>query len=89
VNTPDPETKVQTLHWSKIRAGRPDSRTGLIRIDDNVVDVPMVDDQYMINEFAKKIQRRNEVEPVQHGGVVAPPPARRRVIPIDTFSEDM
>jgi energy-coupling factor transporter ATP-binding protein EcfA2 len=89
VNAPDPETKVQTLNWSKIRAGRPDIRTGLIRIDDHVVDVPLVDDQYMINEFAKKIQRRNEVEPVQHGAVAAPAQNRRRVIPIDTFSEDM
>lgn len=90
VNSPDPETKVQTLHWSKIRAGRPDLRTGLIRLDDNVVDVPLVDDQYMINEYAKKIQRRNEIEPVQHGAVVAPPNRTRRIIsPIDTFSQDM
>lgn len=91
INTPDPETKVSTLNWSKIRAGRPDTRTGLIRIDDNIVDVPLVDDQYMINEFAKRIQRRNEIEPVQHSTLMQP--AQRRVrppLPVrDTFSDDM
>jgi hypothetical protein len=64
LNKPDAETYVSTIHWSKIRFDRPVSPYGLVKIDENVVDVLQVDDDYYINEFSKKIMRRDEMAPV-------------------------
>lgn len=64
LNKPDPETYVSTINWSKIRFDRPVSPFGLVKIDDNVVDVWQADDDYYINDFSRKIMRRDEMAPV-------------------------
>jgi hypothetical protein len=92
LNRPDPETHVSTINWSKIRFGRPATPFGLVKIDEDVVDVRAVDDEYYVNDLAKKIMRRDDAAPTAHNNVVvAPDSTRRRVMPnIDTFgSENM
>ena len=95
LNKPDPECFVSTIHWSKIRFGRPASPFGLVRIDDRVVDVRAADEEFYINELAKKIMRKGELGPTSHSNeVVAPSSAseqrRRRIMPdIDTFGQNL
>lgn len=64
LNKPDPETGVSTIQWSKIRFDRPTSPFGLVKIDENVVDVWQADDEYYINDISRKIMRRGEAAPV-------------------------
>lgn len=64
LNKPDPETGVSTIHWSKIRFDRPTSPFGLVKIDENVVDVWQADEEYYINDISRKIMRRGEAAPV-------------------------
>lgn len=93
LNKPDPECFVSTIYWSKIRFGRPSTPFGLVKIDDRVVDVRAVDDEYYINELAKKIMLKGEMGPASHSNEVVSPSAvgtRRRVMPIvDTFGQDV
>jgi hypothetical protein len=95
LNAPDPETKVSTINWSKIRFDRPQSPFGLVRIDEHVVDVRDVSDEYYVNELGRRIMQRNELAPTAHSGVVAPTTARsRRVMrneaqTADTFGQDL
>lgn len=92
LNRPDPETHVSTINWSKIRFGRPATPFGLVKIDEDVVDVRSVDDEYYVNDLAKKIMRRDDTAPTAHNNmVVAPSEAtRRRVMPnIDTFGSEL
>jgi hypothetical protein len=95
LNAPDPETKVSTINWSKIRYGRPQTPYGLVRIDEHVVDVRDVSDEFYVNELGRRIMQRNELAPTAHSGVVAPPSARaRRVMrnqsqAADTFGQDL
>ena len=90
LNKPDPEYHVSTINWSKIRFGRPASPYGLVRIDEDVVDVRQVDGEYYINDLAKKIMRRDDTAPTAHNNAVVAPneSTRRRVMPnVDTFSD--
>lgn len=65
LNKPDPETHVSTIHWSKIRFDRPACGPyGLVKIDENVVDVWQADDEYYINDVSRKIMRRGDVAAV-------------------------
>ena len=65
LNRPDPETYVSTIHWSKIRFDRPTGGPyGLVKIDENVVDVWQADDDYYINDVSRKIMRRGEMDAV-------------------------
>lgn len=65
LNRPDPETYVSTINWSKIRFERPACGPfGLVKIDENVVDVLNADDQYYINDIARKIMRKGEAGPI-------------------------
>jgi hypothetical protein len=91
LNAADPECRVATINWSKIRFGRPASPFGLVQIDENVVDVRSVDGEYYVNSLAKKIMRRDDTAPTEHNGiVVGPSETRRRVMPnIDTFGSDL
>lgn len=93
LNKADPECFVSTIYWSKIRFGRPASPFGLVKIDDRVVDVRSVDDEYYINELAKKIMLKGEMGPTSHSNAVVAPTAagpRRRVMPaVDTFGQDL
>ncbi len=92
LNKPDPECFVSTIYWSKIRFGRPVTPFGLVKIDDRVVDVRSADDEYYINELAKKIMLKGEMGPASHSNAVVSPTSpslRRRVMPaIDTFGQD-
>lgn len=93
LNKADPECFVSTIYWSKIRFGRPASPFGLVKIDDRVVDVRAADDEYYINELAKKIMLKGEMAPTSHSNAVVAPdaagPRRRRVMAIDTFGQDL
>ena len=92
LNRPDPETHVSTINWSKIRFGRPATPFGLVKIDEDVVDVRAVDDEYYVNDLAKKIMRRDDSAPTAHNNMVVAPneATRRRVMPnIDTFGSDL
>jgi len=92
LNKADPDCFVSTIHWSKIRFDRPASPFGLVKIDEHVVDVRAVDDEFYINDFAKKIMPKGELGPTSHNNaVVAPTPTtRRRVMPaVDTFGQDL
>lgn len=92
LNRPDPETHVSTINWSKIRFGRPATPFGLVKIDEDVVDVRSVDDEYYVNDLAKKIMRRDDAAPTAHNNMVVAPgeATRRRVMPnIDTFGSEL
>lgn len=88
INTRDAETRVSTINWSKIRSGVPRIPTGLIRMDDVVVDMHLVNEQYKACEAARKIIKRGDVEPVSPDDVRNFQP-RRRVMPIDRFADDV
>ena len=78
LNKPDPETYVSTIHWSKIRFDRPAGGPfGLVKIDENVVDVWNAEDEYYINDIARKIMRKNEASPVAAPTAGAGRPGRR------------
>lgn len=83
LNKPDPETYVSTIHWSKIRFDRPSCGPfGLVKIDDNVVDVWDASEEYYINDIARKIMRRGEMSPVASPAAAAGR-ASRRLQPLD------
>lgn len=71
INTRDTATLVSTIFWSKIRVGLPPcgSPHGLIRMDDNVVDVHLVNDLYVADVASQAILPRGAVR------VASPPPA--------------
>lgn len=92
LNKPDPDCFVSTIYWSKIRFGRPASPFGLVKIDERVVDVRAVDDEYYINDLAKKIMLKGEMGPTSHSNAVVAPSTttRRRIMPaVDTFGQDL
>lgn len=89
INTRDAETRVSTINWSKIRSGVPRIPTGLIRMDDVVVDMHLVNEQYKACEAARKIIKRGDVEPVSPDDVRNFRPPARRVMPIDRFADDV
>lgn len=89
INTRDPDTKVSTINWSKIRAHVPATPFGLIKMDPAVVDIHLVNDEYTASEKSRRIVRLGEE------GLVGPDPAamlaRRKHAPpaIDTFGHDI
>jgi len=85
VNKRCDETRVSTIHYSKIRSGVPASRRGLVRIDDNILDVHLVNDEYTASETARKILRRGDIAPLAPAAAREP---RRRIMPVDRFAED-
>lgn len=89
INTRDPETRVSTINWSKIRAMVPTTPYGLIRMDDTVVNIHLVNDDYVASETSRRIIRRGEE------GLVAPDASstlkRKRASGsgVDTFGNDL
>jgi len=89
INTRDPETRVSTINWSKIRAMVPTTPYGLIRMDDTVVNIHLVNDDYVASETSRRIIRRGEE------GLVAPDASStlKRKRPsgsgVDTFGNDL
>lgn len=64
INERDLSTNVSTIYWSKIRAGRPLSPYGLIKMDDHVVDVHLVNDDYVACSTTRAIIRKGDVRVV-------------------------
>lgn len=83
INQRDPDSRVSTIHWSKIRATTPASTTGLVKIPQNLVDMQLVNEEYYIDSMTKKIMRRGDIR--SFGGDEE---ARQRPIPqVDRFSD--
>lgn len=63
INMRDVSTLVSTIYWSKIRLGLPPCGTphGLIRMDDRLVDVHLVNDEYIADAASRAILRRSDV----------------------------
>jgi hypothetical protein len=91
INKYDPKTFVSTINWSKIRASRPEKATGLIKMHDTYVDIALVNDEYTVSESGRCILRRGDVAPVtpEEADAVRPRQASRRIMPVDTFANDM
>ena len=70
----DIDSRVCTIHYSKIRANVPSSPLGLVRIHDHYVDVNLVTDKYKI--VGKKIVSKDEVGTFK-GGEMEPGGAKR------------
>ena len=66
INTRDTETRVSTINWSKIRAMVPVTPYGLIKMDDTVVNIHLVNDDYVASETSRRIIKKGE------DGLVAP-----------------
>lgn len=92
INMRDVSTLVSTIYWSKIRMGLPPCGTphGLIRMDDRLVDVHLVNDEYIADAASRAILRRSDVR------VASPVPPdgrednnRRRGWDTDSFADDL
>lgn len=60
INTRDPDTRVSTINWSKIRASVPATQFGLIKMDSTVADIHLVNDQYIASETSRRIVKKGE-----------------------------
>lgn len=69
----DIDSRVCTIHYSKIRANVPSSPLGFVRIHDHYVDVNLVTDKYKI--AGKKIMSKDEVGTFR-GGELSPSSAK-------------
>jgi hypothetical protein len=88
INQKDHTTKVSTTYWSKIRMAEPLSRYGLIRMDDTVVDIHLVNDEYVACSASRAIMRKGDVRPAAPA-VADATGQRRRGFTVDNFSDDM
>lgn len=85
INKRDEVVKVSTINWSKIRAASPQQKTGLIKLDQDVVAVHLVNKEYEACETARRIVKRGEagfVSPEEAGLLKKQPKAGK----IDTFA---
>ncbi len=90
INQRDLETRVSTIYWSKVRTGVPASYHGLIRMDDRVVDIHKVDDQYSACSTTRAIVERNGVRVVSPAATQERPDNNRRSgWDVDNFAGDM
>lgn len=64
INHRDHATNVSTIYWSKLRAVRPITPYGLIKMDDHVVDVHLVNDDYIACPTSRAILRKGDVRVV-------------------------
>ena len=87
INQRDHNHKVSTIYWSKIRMGEPLSRYGLMKMDDTVVDIHLVNDEYVACAASRAIMRKGDVRPV--GPAPAEAGERRRGFDVDNFADDM
>jgi hypothetical protein len=88
INQKDLNTKVSTIYWSKIRMGEPISRYGLVRMDDTIVDIHLVNDDYVACSASRAILRKGDVRPVTVAADGADIP-QRRGFAVDNFADDM
>ena len=93
VNARDEACHVSTIYWSKLRYLRADNLKGLIKIDDRVAEIRLVNDEYTASEAAKRIIQRGDIGPVSPEEVAnitnRPRAGGRRIMPVDTYAEDM
>jgi hypothetical protein len=92
VNARDESCHVSTIYWSKLRYLRADNLKGLIKIDDRVAEIRLVNDEYTASEAAKRIIQRGDIAPVtpeEAQALTRPRSTPRRIMPVDTFAEDM
>ena len=90
LNTRDPYTNVSTINWSKIRYCVPEKYQGLIKMDSVIVDVRLVDDEYVICNTSKRIIRRGDVAPLSPDDAAAVArSSANRFTPVDSFSDDL
>jgi hypothetical protein len=85
----DPDSQVSTIHYSKIRASRPISAMGLVKINDNWVDVGLVTDKYVVCRGSKKILSKGDVRPFSGGGAMDTRERRAGSAVIDNFSDNL
>jgi energy-coupling factor transporter ATP-binding protein EcfA2 len=64
INQRDHATNVSTIYWSKIRANMPETPYGLIKMDDHVVDMHLVNDDYVACATTRAIIRKGDVRVV-------------------------
>lgn len=94
INTRDNHTRVSTINWSKIRSCVPKTPFGLIRMDDHVVGINLVNHLYTADEATRCIIRKGEAGFVSPGDA-APDPTRKKKTAraemggIDTFGDDV
>lgn len=88
LNKKDEAVHVSTIHWSKIRAHRPQDPRGLIKLDPDVVDVHLVNKEYEACETARRIIKRGEAGFVTPGSVELKK-EKTTISKIDTFATDM
>jgi hypothetical protein len=85
----DIDSRVCTIHYSKIRATVPTSPMGLVRIHDHYVDVNLVTDKYIVHAGAKKILPMDAVAEFKGGERAgARGGASISRFKADTFSQD-
>ena len=92
VNARDESCHVSTIYWSKLRYLRADNLKGLIKIDDRVAEIRLVNNEYTASEAAKRIIQRGDIAPVtpeEAQALTRPRSTPRRIMPVDTFAEDM
>ena len=86
----DIDSRVCTIHYSKIRANVPASPLGLVRIHDHYVDVNLVTDKYKI--VGKKIMNKDEVGTFKGGEMERAAPKRGFDLVrhnVDNFGNDL
>lgn len=90
LNTRDQFTNVSTINWSKIRYCVPEKYHGLVKMDPVIVDVRLVDDEYVICPTSKRIIRRGDVTPLSpDDAAVAARTSSNHFTPVDSFSDDL
>lgn len=90
LNTRDQFTNVSTINWSKIRYCVPEKYQGLVKMDPVIVDVRLVDDEYVACPVSKRIIRRGDVAPLSPQDVAQMShTSANRFTPVDTFSDDL
>lgn len=80
----DEDSRVSTVHWSKIRAFVPPSAKGLVQISPHYVGVNLVTDDYYVDVMTNRIVRRGDIG--SFGGTSTP--ATQRPLPqVDRYSD--
>jgi hypothetical protein len=87
----DPDSHVATINFSKIRVGLPISTTGVVKINEDWVDVGLVTDKYVVCRGSQKIMSKGDVRPFSGGSDDFDKPKYRRAggALIDNFSENL
>ena len=87
LNSRDAKLNVSTLNWSKVRYCRPHTPHGILKFDDDVVDVRLANKEYEVCETARRIVKRGE------SGLVTPDAVhhgwKANKLSVDTFGSSV